>query len=120
MEIRTAKIHQLFKDMMENRQEVIRSVIDDIDKAARLSAGMYRFAADVGECDDQELRRKLEVTFRRLSLLADANVRLGMIALIYVSGDNSVTDLAKARMKLDGTGGRETLQDLWKVKTGRR
>ena len=107
---------QLFMDMMKNSKEVIASVMNDVDQANRIAKGMYRFSQDVEGCSDKELRRKLKVTFEKLSVLAEANVRLGTIALVYAQSDNFTGDNAEALNKLGR--GQEALREMFKAKMG--
>ena len=105
---------QIFMDLLKNKEEVVKAVIDDISQSQVISRELQGISSSIGHRDPSDVLRALVKCNARLSKTV---LRLGVIALVYAQGDQFSADNAKALTKMGR--GKEAIKAFYESKFGK-
>lgn len=107
-------LSQVFLEMLRNKEQVIETVIGDVQQAQTMERGLNSMLERMEsgeELDGVKARKVILRTLRRQSQILG---RLAFLMLVYVQGENFNSDSTRALMRM-GLG-REAVREMWKRK----
>jgi len=103
-----------FMDLLENKEQVIKVIFRDYDTTTKNKEAFDKLETLYAEGKEVSTDKVLRACSKSLQHLNEVNARLLLFALVYTSGDDFTTDVAKILNKLGR--GQEALQAMMKAK----
>lgn len=105
-----------FLEMLKNKEQVIRTVLKDLDTCDKNTAAFTKLEDLYNEGGSVNTEKVLKAYAKSMRHMNEVNRRLLMILLIYISGDSYNSDTGKVLIKMGR--GEEALKEMFKQKMG--
>lgn len=109
-------IVNLLKTMLENKKEIVESIILDMDSVSVNIGGLPKFIERAETAGEADLRNQVKVMAKIMLRQQEINRRLLLLALVYAQSDHIDAALGQALIKMGH--GEEALKMMYKAKMG--
>jgi hypothetical protein len=104
----------LFMDMLKNKEQMVKMILKDLEACNKNSSSFKKLETLYKEGKEVNLEKAMTAFATTIKHMNDANERMLIILLTYISGDNFTSDVGKVLMKFGK--GQEALQEMLKQK----
>ncbi len=108
----------MFLNMLKNKESVMSSILRDLEVSKKNMEGFAKLEECYSDGVAVSTDKVLKSAAKSLRHLNDVNMRILMLLVVYIGGDNYDSDAARVAMKMGA--GDEAMKEFLNLKFGRK